>query len=275
MEPKKGSLDDKFRSNSFSEHSAERDGDQNFLGLRTSRVNHSCRPNSSVYYDDTARVRILLAQRDIEPGEEISVIYSHFYNFDSMTPTVGSKEKVQHLQSVIRAQCGITDIRNGPSSTDIEFMMIDSYKRVQWGIICPADCCCKDPTVQEFVKEGKRFHREMIVSAASGRIKSALTAGEKVLAIHRELNISWCDRALVHVHLYRIAISSPETKAVALRHLEAGLKVYRIAAPFSEQTRMYEELLLEKPTDLQQRALSVKDQLSAVITRFSSLLNDE
>ncbi len=147
---------------------------------------------------------------------------------------------------------------------------------MQWKIICPADCCCKDPDVQEFVKEGKRFHREMIISASSGRIKYALTVereGPSYPSWTQHI-VEWSSFGSC-ISLFSTWPPFQGTKAVALRHLEAGLNVYRIIAPFSERTRMYEELLLEQPADLQQSALSVKEQLSAVITRFSSLLNDE
>ena len=99
------------------------------------------------------------------------------------------------------AQCGITGIREGPSSAVIEFKMIDRFKRKHSGIICPAYCCCKGDAVLEFVKLVKRLHRETIYdSVASIRIKFALTAGERVLGIII-LGIIYII-ALVHVHLY-------------------------------------------------------------------------
>jgi len=62
----------KFFLNSFRGHNAV--GGE-LLAVRNARVNHSCQPNAAAIYDETAHVAILFSQRDIMPGEEISICY--------------------------------------------------------------------------------------------------------------------------------------------------------------------------------------------------------
>ena len=54
------------------------------VAVRIARVNHSCQPNADTIYDETARVTVLFAIKDIQPGEEIFIrYYSSFIGFDS------------------------------------------------------------------------------------------------------------------------------------------------------------------------------------------------
>ncbi len=54
------------------------------VALRIARVNHACQPNAGTSYDEIARVAILFAQRDIRPGEEITVCY--YASFFGLVP---------------------------------------------------------------------------------------------------------------------------------------------------------------------------------------------
>jgi len=59
------------------------------IALRIARVNHSCKPNAATIYDETARVAILFAQKDIQPGEVISIcLYFPFFKLDASNQTV-------------------------------------------------------------------------------------------------------------------------------------------------------------------------------------------
>ena len=267
MEPKEGSLDDKFLLNSFSGHPG-RDGGKNLLGLRSARVNHSCRPNAAVSYDETARVKIVIAQKDIHPGEEVCIIYSHFYNLESISPTVGSKKEIQLLQSLLLSEFEMEEV----DPTEIEFEMIKKSLKDDWGIVCPSDCICKDTEIKRLVVEGKKLYQEMILSAASARVEDGIKAGEKLLEIHQELNFSWAQIASAHLYLFQIGITESSRQDFAVRHLEESLKIHRIAAPFSEQTAMCEELVKHPEV---YRNCRKEDTIFAVMKRFSSLLVDE
>jgi len=45
------------------------------VALRIARVNHACQPNVSTINEDTTRVAILFAQKDIQAGEKITICY--------------------------------------------------------------------------------------------------------------------------------------------------------------------------------------------------------
>ena len=45
------------------------------VAMRIAHVNHACQPNAAVVYDETARVAVLVALNDIQPGDEISIFY--------------------------------------------------------------------------------------------------------------------------------------------------------------------------------------------------------
>lgn len=267
MEPKEGSLDEKFLLNSFSGHPG-RDGGKDILGLRSARVNHSCRPNAAVSYDETARVKILVAQKDIHSGEEVCVIYTHFYNLESISPTIGSKKEIQLLQSLLCSEFKMEEV----DPTEIEFEMIKKCLKDTWGIVCPPDCICKNAETRKLVVNGKRLYQEMIRSAAIGRVEDGIKAGEKLLEIHQELNFSWAQIASVHIYLFQIAITESCREDFARYHLEASLKMRRIAAPFSEHTAMCEELI--KHPEVYQNCRK-EDTMLAVMKSFSSLLLNE
>ena len=78
LEPKGGSLQDKFNLNEWPSAWPCRDNGKSYVGLRISRVNHNCRPNAARIYDEVARVEILYALQDIPPGEEICYSYYIF-----------------------------------------------------------------------------------------------------------------------------------------------------------------------------------------------------
>jgi len=86
LEPKGASLESKFQLNSVA-GDEDRDGGKDIVGLRISRVNHDCRSNAARIYDDGARVDVLFALRDIQPGEEVCVNYCSFARMDLSRPT--------------------------------------------------------------------------------------------------------------------------------------------------------------------------------------------
>jgi len=166
---------------------------QPMVALRTARVNHSCQPNAATSYDDFARVGILFAQQDIQPGEEISFCYYSFhYELDSF----GSVFSVPELK-----------IEESASSFDKYREKLVSV----YGITCPADCHCYDPAVPALIKEGRQIHQKVKALARQYKIEEALIAGEELLDIHRRLNNPWLYRGLTYVFLFEVAVRKSET----------------------------------------------------------------
>jgi len=238
LEPKGGSLEAKFELNSF--QGDDQDGEDR-LGLRTARVNHSCRPNAGIGYDEVARVRVLLAQKDIQPGEEIYIIYSELANLEKNFQIDVSPREIPKYHTAVRQKYGLTDADH---PDELEFGMIQWSLEYSWGIKCPPDCFCKNPRVKKLVMEGRRCSKEMLKLGSKGRIEDALKAGDRLLEIEKELNFSWNLRAIINWDMYEMAVASEKMDdARAKKYLQNYLEINKIMAPYSKYTEPCELLL--------------------------------
>jgi hypothetical protein len=70
-----GSIQEKFKTNGIACTDSSASVQQTALFVTMSRVNHCCLGNTSHTYLDDRRVRILVASRDIQEGEEITFSY--------------------------------------------------------------------------------------------------------------------------------------------------------------------------------------------------------
>lgn len=228
MEPKGASLEAKFQLNSVA-GDEDRDGGKNIVGLRISRVNHDCRPNAARIYDDGARVDVLFALRDIQPGEEICVTYCSFGRMDVSRPTARLRPP------------------------EMEFSVYPMTLKLNWNIVCPTDCYCKDPNARKLVMEGRRLNDEIQFQADRGNTEAALMAGEKLLEIHGKFNLSWTQRASINLDLFRISLMKRKTLARADRYIQATLQVYKAICPYSKFTQNFERL--QKRPDMDEHYL--------------------
>ena len=197
-------------------------GTQMVIGLRTSRLNHNCRPNVGTSYDDTARVIILFAQRDIHPGEEMCINCSHFgfLESDCLTNVMSAKDALKFEQSSLFKKFGFT---------------------------CPEDCYCKDPQARDLVMKGAKFYLKMQAEADKDLVEEAIAAGEVVIESYEKLGVCWYTEARLHYNLFELGVASSKTLSRALKHLESCLKIRRIIAPFSEEQTLSLEELLKNP----------------------------
>jgi len=212
------SVEDKFQQNSFS-GDPKLDGGKSFVGLRSSRVNHSCRPNASMSYDRNARVLIISSIQEIQPGEEILISY------------------YVHLmlhEKALQNRDTFMDLWNQKEGLD-PFEHEKEHLKNKWGIICPEDCACKDPEVRLLAMKGKPLFRKMLSSMEKGRTMDACIAAEMVLDIYDQLvNISWVQRGEVIMVLVgeRLKLEGQYSLDMKDRVLE-WLKIHRVVFPFS------------------------------------------
>ena len=151
-------------------------------------MNHACQPNASTIYDETARVAILFALKDIHPGEEITICYySPFFEFSPYLPS---------LSLLLPAI----------NSIEEELSFFQNLMASNHGITCPSDCFCYDPAILALVREGRQIHPTIAELTNQNKIEEALAAGEKLLDIHQRLNVSWESIGNMYYNLFRVAI---------------------------------------------------------------------
>lgn len=224
LEPEGGSLESKFNKNHYS---GTNGGRQSKVALRITRVNHACRPNADTIYDETALVAILFAQKDILPGQEISICYYTPY-FGLLTIL-----SVPGMNSGANIEEEFHSVKNGFISPD-------------WNT-CPADCSCHDPAIRILVQEGRLLHQETMKLHYQLKTEQALAVGDKLLDIHRRLDVSWIYYAYTATILFRIAVCKLETLPRAMQYVQSVVDLYRNICPYSEKRAKKFEKLLEHP----------------------------
>lgn len=218
LAPEGKSLEYKFLHNALGGDPA-RDSGKDYVGLRISRVNHSCKPNAGHNYDEIARVEILFALRDIHAGEEICFGYRSFSSLHPQRPTFGM------------------------GSAEDEFNLHQSLLQTKWGIHCPSDCFCNDTKARQLVVRGRELYISMHNLARRSQIEAALECAEKLLKIHDELELSWIAKANCHFIAFELASLDCKKLPIALKHIQAIYDVYLAVCPYSRSTGDYKNML--------------------------------
>lgn len=224
MAPDGKSVEYKFHFNSL-RGDPSRDFGTNYVALRISRVNHSCKPNAGHIYDDVARVEILYAERDINPGEEICILYTPF-----------------------------TELLPDPfliwwRTIESEFEAYKKLLLLKWNIICPADCFCNDPNARKLIVEAWELLLMMATISPYTDANLSLHCTEKLLQVQNHLCPSSENGIKYHVFAFKVAcclqMTDPTKKQKALEHLQAVYGIYSAISPYASTTRTYETALKE------------------------------
>ena len=222
--PEGFSLEHKIHINAFL---AENIVGPKAVALRIARVNHACQPNAEIIFDETARVAVLFAQKDIQPGEEISICYyGFFFKMGSHLPFPGA---------------------NPDCSVEEEFIFVKEQLLSFHGITCPADCACSYPSFRALVQESKQIYGTIIELARQYKTEEALAAGEKLLDVYRRLNVSWVYRGITEFNLFRVAVMKTETLPRAKQYIQSAVELFRKICPYSEKLTKSMEQFLEHP----------------------------
>ncbi len=209
-------------------------------------------PNACTIYDETARVAVLFAIKDIQPGEEISICYySSFIGFDS-------NPRMEGINPDLNAEEELNYVKNQTLSL--------------YGITCPTDCYCYDPAVLDLVKEAKQIRETLLDLVNRYKTEEALVAGERLLDIHRRLDTSWVYPAFMGFRLFQIAVRKSVLLPRAKDHIRSAVELFRKICPYSEKlTKKYEKLLDRPETD--RNYLMIDRMVSDVIERVRTELN--
>jgi len=206
-------------------------GEDFAICLRNSRVNHACKPNASLILDKTAHVQILFALKDIQPGEEITCCYYYPFFFS--------------LLSDLDFPWTNLDLSIEEELKYIKNKMFD--KPAHGVVCCPPDCSCFDPTIWALVGEGRRAHSEIMDLDRQLKTGEALVAGEKLLNIHRRLNIFWEALGQTYFLLFEVAVQRSEFLPRAMEYLGSAAELFRKICPYSEERTKKFEKLIEHP----------------------------
>ena len=224
--PEDGTLTKKFHSNTFMGGSLH---GPSSVALRIARVNHACQPNTSFTYDETARVAVLFALKEIQPGEELtSCYYSQLFRLSSTI-----------LTPYMSPEWSITE--------ELNFVKNELFKFPSLGIVCPADCPCFDPAMLVLIQEGRQLHASVMSLACELKIEEALAVGDKLLDTHRRLNICWVYLGITMFDLFQIAIQKSEFLPRAKEYLRLAAELFGKISPYSGEYTRRVEMLLEHP----------------------------
>jgi hypothetical protein len=124
--PKNGTLQEKFKLNSFVEHLGEPK-----VGFRISRMNHACDMNAIIHSIEDTDAAVVFSRRFIQKGDEICIAYRSFMEKISV--------KINHPAEYL------LDVRQG---------------LLKWGISCPSICVCQDPTTLNLILEMQRLNAD-------------------------------------------------------------------------------------------------------------------
>ena len=164
-------------------------------------------------------MEILFAQRDIQPGEEICFAYLSVTNLSASRPTAGLNDAQAELE------------------------IIRDKLELNWGITCPVDCSCKNPTILDLVARGRKLSIEMDRLVDSLQAEEALECADRLLEVQEALESSWIAKARTHYLAFQVAVTSPNTLALAGRHIGAVVDIYRAVCPYSKDASRFEEEL--------------------------------
>ena len=116
---------------------------------------HSCNPNAAHWIDEEFQVDVLYSRRTIKAGDEITVSY---HDFRAMDHFVTPEEARMSLEE----SCGI---------------------------VCPADCACRDETEIAQVRQAQSLEKTYLSLARACKIKEAFKVAKKLLRLYEDMNI--------------------------------------------------------------------------------------
>ena len=227
MDLEGATLEDKFFNNCFEGDNVS----QLDVALRIARVNHACQPNASTIYDETARVAILFAQKDIQVGEEITICYyTLFFGLDPYESCSFLGLMIPELNSI-----------------EEEMSFFRNLMTSAHGFTCPSNCSCYDPAVLALVDKGRQYQSAVVELTNQNKIEEALAAGDKLLDIHRRLNVSWVSLGNTYYNLFRVAVAKTETLPRAKEYIQSAVEIFGNICPYSEKLTETFEKLFEHP----------------------------
>ena len=206
LTPAGGGLDEIFANNEY----GGREGP--VIGLRLSRVNHSCAPNAQKVADDDAGVNVVSLLRDVRAGEEVTIAY---------------------------LPC------DDPSG-DREPAASREILREHWGIECAADCRCRDEGLAARVAEARALDARIFELGGRCDVAGAVGAAQRLLALYDEMGLPPLHQARSRTlfDAFQVAVMDRARVEEAEAFLRLALDIHRQTYhPDSSAVTDYEVLL--------------------------------
>lgn len=186
------------------------DADSAALCLRISRANHDCNANADHWYDETFKVVILFAQRDILEGEEICINYQMF---NDVSRSISAQMSRMVLQS-------------------------------KWGITRPMNCFCYDKQIEKLVARSKELDKKIANLAAEGNSQQALDIVNELMSNHTILNSSFLNKTRTLYDGFQVAIMRKKTLHAAKAFIRKLYEIEKaIMSPESSAVKKHERLM--------------------------------
>lgn len=181
LHPPNGSLVDKFALNCMSLTDDDTDGDD-IAGvfIRLSRVNHHCLGNSNHRYLDNRNVKILVANRTIEEGEEINFSYT-------------------------------------PSKFDA--MMRRAMLQMNYKFACRCSVCT-NPDLAAELERMKDLDDAILSLGSHGRVEHAMQKGKALIKLYDKHGMSSWLYQRTYYDLYQVAITKRKTYSQGVKFIK-------------------------------------------------------
>ncbi|EGC40239.1 hypothetical protein DICPUDRAFT_74166 [Dictyostelium purpureum] len=203
--PHPGSLQEKWDLNSF--YTPE--GGDN-IGIRLARVNFDCRNNATNKFVPDLSTFILIAIRDIQQDEEISIQY-YFYN-DFST----SKEIRDARETIIKEK---------------------------WEVNCDSTCICKNSEIKDKIQKAHELD-ELIPTLplkTENDVKKSLKHVDDLIKMNQELSSGIMPLSRAYYDGFQIAITHKKTFPLHKKYIEKYLEAMEIVN--SKHSQAYSEAL--------------------------------
>jgi hypothetical protein len=172
--PKGGTLEEKWELNVIGCGGR----DSGVLCVRGSRFNHACDPNACHFFESGSGVKVFMAEREIQVGEEI--VFSYF-SIDDI-----SKTEAAFCDPAFRR----------------------SMLKKKWGITCPPDCICYDKKRRKLVQEARELDGLIFERASAADSKGALQAARQLIKLEETLRLSIITRTRTYYDAFQVSTLS-------------------------------------------------------------------
>lgn len=203
--PIAGTYEEKFELNCIGH-----DNGESSLCLRISRANHDCNANAGHWYDETFKVVVLFAQRDIAVGEEITINYQLF-----------------------------NDI-----SCDVSADMSRFALQTKWGIICPMNCICYDKEVEKLITKARQLDKQIVRLAEQGKSLQSVNIVKELIKIHETIKSSLLNKSRTLYDGFQVAVMQKKSLDAAKSFLDQLHRIQSaVLSPESSAVKKTEGLM--------------------------------